>query len=74
MTKITQVGDFALNAQFDVTDKADTMREAARDLATEYMVEGRNEDAIKVINAFNELPDESAARLLDILTKVSPQK
>jgi len=59
-----------LMTQAEIADKADTLREAAGDLAMMYHAEGKPDLADKIVTLFGELPDESAARLLDILRNV----
>jgi hypothetical protein len=54
----------------DIIDRADTLRDAAYDLAACYNAEGKFVMADKIRVMFDELPDESAARLLTILEKV----
>jgi hypothetical protein len=56
--------------QANIIDRADTLREAAGDLAAEYRAEGEEYTADLVEKLFGELPDESAARLLTILEDV----
>lgn len=56
--------------QANIIDRADTLREAAYDLAATYNAEGKFVMADKIKAMFDELPDESAARLLTILEQV----
>lgn len=53
----------------DITDKAETLRAAAAELAKEYAAEGDKITARKIETLIGGLPDDSAARLLDILQK-----
>jgi len=62
-------GESKMKTEANIIDRADTMRQAAYDLADEYFAEGNGELADTIVTMFDQLPDESAARLLGILEK-----
>ncbi len=49
--------------------KITRVEKAFATLASEYVVEGKNKDAVKVIEAIDMLSSLSKVRLFDILTK-----
>ena len=54
----------------NIEAKATTLRDVAGELALSYYREGDRDMAVKISNLFAALPDESAAKFLDILKEL----
>ncbi len=52
--------------------KAKTILQAKDDLIAEYVQEGKGQLALKVRDAFVDVPEESLARLYDIMFSIKP--